>query len=120
MSTLTDINEVIQAADPSIHVVTGYAGTGLPLPYVVHRPLFVGGDVQALTGEVFDWDHQTTLYCCAASVEASYNFALDVMRILQGAPCAGTTLSTSMGYFGAPVEGHYESQVTVQLNQGGI
>jgi hypothetical protein len=118
MSTLSDINTLVEAAGLTIH--TGYAPTGAIPPYSVHRPLFVGGDVIALTGEVIDWDHQTTIYCCAASVEASYNLALAVMRALQGARVSGTTLSTSMGYSGAQVEGHYESQVTVQLNQGGI
>jgi hypothetical protein len=118
MSTLQDINTLVEAE--GLTIWTGYAPSGARLPYSVHRPLFVGGDVIAVTGEVIDWDHQTTIYCCAESVEASYNLALAVMRSLQNKRVAGTTLSTSMGYSGAQVEGHYESQVTVQLNQGGI
>jgi hypothetical protein len=120
MSTLNDINAVILAADPTVDIVVGYPATGQQVPFIAHRPLFIGGDVIATTGEVIDWDHQTTLYVAAGSVEASYNFACDVMRWLDGARVAGTTLSTSMGYSGAQVEGHYESQVTVQLNVGGI
>jgi hypothetical protein len=100
---------------------TGYAPTGAPLPYVVSRPLLVDTVTElAISGDAIDWDFQYTLYCCAASVEASFNLALAVIGTLQGAYVGGTTLAASMGYNGAEVEGHYESQVTVQLNQGGI
>ena len=117
MGILQDINAFIEAASLPVH--TGYAPTGAALPYAVHRPLFV--DVEpALNGKAVVWDYQTTIYACAASVEASFNLAVQLMIILQGARVGSTTLSTSMGYSGAVVEGHYESQVTVQLNQGGI
>lgn len=118
MSILNDINTLVQAAALPIH--TGYAPTGTALPYAVHRPLFIDSVEEALSGDAIDWDYQTTIYACGASVEASYNFAVELMKTLQGARAGGTTLSTSMGYMGAQVEGHYESQVTVQLNQGGI
>lgn len=120
MSTLEDITAKAQELLPASRVIEGYAPTGASVPYYVHRPLFIGDDNVALNGEVFDWDHQTTFYCCAASPTASYNMALDLMRVLTGASVAGTTLITSMGYTGAQVEGHYESQVTVQLLVGGI
>ena len=117
MSTFTDITALAR------EVVTtheGYPPTGAVLPYAVHRPLFADVDADSITGEVIDWDFQYSLYCCGESVEASYNQAVNIMRHLAGARVSGTTLLCSMGYSGAPVEGHYETQVTVQLNQGGI
>lgn len=116
MSILTEINDLIQAS-PS-H--TGYAPTGAVLPYCVTRPLYINPDVTAINGDALAWGNQYSVYCCGESVEACYNLAVLVMAELQGARVGGTTLSTSMGYAGAPVEGHFESQVTVQLNQGGI
>ena len=116
MSILTDIGALVTQAP--LH--TGEAPTGAVLPYVVHRPLLVGDLEVALSGDAMDWDYQTSLYCCGASVEASFNLALAVVGTLQGKRVGGTTLSASTGYIGAQVEGHYESQVTVQLNQGGI
>ena len=118
MSILTDINALVEAVPLVIH--TGYPPTGATLPYVTHRPLLVDDLELALSGDALGWDYQTTLYCCAGSVEASHNLALAVAGTLQGKRVGNTTLSTSIGYFGAQVEGHYESQVTVQLNQGGI
>jgi hypothetical protein len=115
---MSEINAIIQADEEQPPVITGYPGTGDTLPYTVHRPLYVDVDANSVTGEVIDWDFRTTLYACAASVEASFNLALALMALLSGARVGDTTLSTSMGYSGAPVEGHYESQVTVQLNQG--
>lgn len=116
MSNLNAIDALITAAPSHI----GYAPTGAAVPYVVTRPLVIDTLATALDGSAIDWDTQFTIYCAAGSVEASYNLAVEVMRDLQGARVGGTTLSTSMGYNGAPVEGHYESQVTAQLNQGGI
>jgi hypothetical protein len=119
VSIFTDISTQAEAVE--VPVYTGYAPTGATLPYVVTRPLFIDTETEvSLDGKAVDWNHQYSLYCCAASVEASFNLALAVMRTLQGARVGGTTLDTSMGYNGAEVEGHYESQVTVQLNQGGI
>lgn len=116
MSIIEDINALVTQAPAH----TGYAPTGAKLPYVVQRPVVVDGDDPALAGNRISWDWQTSLYCCGASVEASFNLALAVCVALQGARVGGTTLNASIGYIGAPVEGHYESQVTVQLNQGGI
>lgn len=116
MSIFTDIKDLVTAAP--IHA--GYAATGAKLPYVVIRPLYVDQVSVALAGNAIASDDQFSLYCCGASVEASYNLAVLVMRELQGQPVGGTTLSTSSGYSGAEVSGHYETQVTVQLNQGGI
>ncbi|QWS69678.1 tail terminator [Microbacterium phage WilliamStrong] len=116
MSILNDIDALIV----SVPSHTGNAPTGAALPYVVSRPLIIDDAVLAINGAAIDWDFQFSLYCAAASVEASFNAAVMVMGDLQGKRVGGTTLSTSMGYVGALVEGHYESQVTVQLNQGGI
>ncbi|QWY84459.1 tail terminator [Microbacterium phage CaptainRex] len=99
----------------------GYPATGARAPFVVSRPLLTQDEVdRALSGDPLAWDVQFSLYCAGASVEASYNVALGAMRDLDGKPVGGTTLSTSLGYIGAQVEGHYETQVTVKLNQGGI
>ena len=116
MSILNDIVALVTAAP----TVVGYPATGTPLPYVTARPLVIGGDELALDGSAIDWDFQFTLYCCGASVEACFNLAVLVMGQLQGKRVGSTTLATSMGYSGAQVEGHYESQVTVQLNQGAL
>lgn len=116
MSIFNDIAALVQAAPSHI----GYAPSGARLPYVVSRPLLIDDVATALNGDAIDWDFQFSLYCCAASVEACFNLAVEVIAELQGQRVGGTTLSASMGYSGAQVEGHYESQVTVQLNQGGI
>lgn len=113
MSDITTLVTMAPAYD-------GYAPTGAELPYVVNRPLVMDPDGVALAGNAYDWDTQFSLYCCGGSVEASFNLAGMVLTALHGARVAGTTLSCSMGYIGAQVEGHYESQVTVQLNQGGM
>lgn len=116
MSILTDITDKVTAAP----CVVGYPATGQTLPYVVSRPLLADSLEGAINGKAIDWDFQFSLYCCGASVEASFNLAVLVMAEVHGARVGGTTLKTSMGYSGAQVEGHYETQVTVQLNQGGI
>ena len=118
MDILNDVNALVTAA--GLPVYTGYAPTGTQLPYIVHRPLILDTVESAINGDALYWDYQTTLYVCAGSVEAAFNMSVLLMRALQGALVGGTTLSASMGYAGAQVEGHYESQVTVQLNQGGI
>jgi hypothetical protein len=116
MSAFSDITELVTSAP--CH--SGYAPTGAQLPYAVHRPLVLDGSSVAVDGSAFMWDYQSTIYACGASVEASFNLAVAIMAELQGARVSGSTLTTSMGYSGAQVEGHYESQVTVQLNSGGI
>lgn len=115
MSILNDIDALIPG---NSHI--GYAPTGAKLPYTVLRPLIVEDPEVALAGNAINWGVQFSIYCCGASVEASFNLAVSVIGTLQGQRVGSTTLSTSMGYNGAPVEGHYESQVTVQLNQGAI
>lgn len=118
MSIYTDINQMIQ--DNGLTIYPGYPATGASLPYTVARPLIVTPDSEAIAGNATVWDTQYSLYACSGSVEASLNLAVVLMTLLQGARIGGTTLSTSMGYAGAQVEGHYESQVTVQLNQGAL
>jgi hypothetical protein len=118
VSAFTEITALVEAADLTIY--PGYAVTGAPLPYTVHRPLIFGEADVSVAGVALDWDYQSSLYACAESVEASFNLAVLLMQALSGARVSGSTLSTSMGYSGAQVEGHYECQVTVQLNQGGI
>lgn len=121
MSTFGDITALVSAS--GITVYDGYPPSGAKLPYVAHRPFYTsvaeGENPRNLDGSAVAFDHQSTLYACAGSVEASYNLAMLLMAF-DGVYMGNTTLSTSMGYSGAQVEGHYESQVTVQLNQGGI
>lgn len=118
MLSLTTITELID--NSGLTCYTGQAPTGAKLPYTVHRPLIAEATERAISGDATVWDEQTSLYACGESVEASFNLALALMLALDGVRLGGTTLATSMGYAGAPVEGHYESQVTVQLSQGGI
>lgn len=103
-----------------VPVYVGYAPSHAKLPYVVLRPLLVDPTDVAINGDAIDCDNQATAYAAGASVEASFNLARGVMSVLQGARIGGYVLGTSMGYSGALVEGHYESQVTIQNNQGGI
>jgi hypothetical protein len=118
-SFLGDVNAL--AEQVGVAVYPGFAPTGAKLPYIVSRPLDVGRDDEdAINGDAIDWTVQISLYCAAASVEASFNLALALIGTLQGARMRGTTLAASMGYNGAPVEGHYESQVTAFLNQGAL
>lgn len=117
MSIFNEINDLITVADSHI----GYPPTGAKLPFVVSRPLLMDQmEEVTLAGQSLVLDYQFSLYCAGGSVEASWNLAVLVCGELQGQRVGGTTLSTSVGYIGAPVEGHYETQVTVQLNQGGI
>lgn len=117
MSIFNDITALVTAAPAH----EGYAPTGARVPYVVSRPLLYDDALdRALSGDPIALDTQFSLYCCGGSVEASYNLAVLVMQDLDTKRVAGTTLKTSMGYIGAQVEGHYETQVTAQLNQGGI
>lgn len=114
MSILDDINGLITGVPAFI----GYAASGQKLPYVASRPLLADDLEAAIAGNAIDWDFQFTIYCCAASVAASFNLAMMVMNQLQGQRVGGTTLAVSLGYDGALVEGHYESAVVVQLHQG--
>jgi hypothetical protein len=104
-------------AAPGVPVHDGYPATGAKLPYIVNRPMIISPELLAVSGDAVNWDFQWGVYCCGASVEASYNLARAVIQALQGTPLSGSTLSCSMGYVGAQVESHYESQVTLQINQ---
>jgi hypothetical protein len=118
MVSMSEISNVVRAA--GISVYDGYAPTNAKVPYVVNRPLLIDHENVALNGSVLDWDNQFALYAAGGSVEASFNLAKDVILAAQGKPVGGSTLDCTMGYVGASVEGHYESQITVQINTGGI
>jgi hypothetical protein len=119
VSFLSDLNAIVEQV--GVPVYPGYAPTGAVLPYIVTRPLDTGHDSElAIPGDAVDWTVQLSVYCVAAGVEASFNLALAVMGLAQGARMRGTTLSASMGYNGAEVEGNYESQVTIHLSQGAL
>lgn len=117
MTLFTELNDLVTTET----VYPGYAATGARLPYVVSRPSsLVDGEERAISGDSVAWDMQFMFYCCAASVEASYNLALQVIGNLDGVWVLGSTITTSIGYIGASVEGHYETLVTVQSYQGGL
>ncbi|WNO28259.1 tail terminator [Microbacterium phage Garey24] len=118
MVSMDEISIVARSA--GITVYNGYAPTNAKVPYVVNRPLIVDHEDLALSGDVVAWDNQFALYAAGGSVEASFNLAKDVILACQGKPVGGSTLDCNMGYVGASVEGHYESQITIQLNTGGI
>lgn len=115
---MTAISTIARSA--GLTVFDGYPKTGAIPPYVVNRPMITDPDTLALCGEALDWDFSFGLYCVGASVEASYNLALRLMATLQGQRVGDSTLSCSMGYSGAQVESRYETQVTVQINQGAL
>lgn len=98
----------------------GYPETRAKAPYYVIRPMVTTPGDLALCGQSMAWDFQFGVYCCGASVEASYNLGIAVMAALQGQRVGDSTLSCTMGYVGSQQESHYETQVTVQINQGGL
>ena len=115
---MSDITEALSGLGVQVYV--GYPPTGVQLPYVVHRPGLIDVPDIAVCGGAVDWDFSHDLYACGASVEASFNLAKLVLGARQGNRIGDSTLATSMGYMGAQVEGHYESQVTAQSYQGGL
>ena len=116
-----DMSDITTAlGDIGVPVYPGYPKTGARLPYIVHRPLMVDADGVALCGLAVSWNFQHAVYCCGSSVEASYNLARMVLEALHGNRVGDSILVTSMGYVGASVEGHYESQVVARVNQGGL
>lgn len=115
---MQQLQQVLEAL--GVTVAPGYPKNNTQLPYMVHRPLVTDPADQALCGQALDWDVQHTVYCCGESVEASYNMAKALLQHLQTVRQGNTTLSASLGYVGAQLEGHYETQVTIQLNQGAL
>ena len=115
---MSDITAALEGI--GVPVYEGYPASGARLPYVVHRPLLIDVPDTAVCGDAVSWNYQHAVYCCGASVEASFNLARLVMSTLQGKRVGDSTLATTMGYSGALMEGRYESQVTAQAYQGGI
>ncbi len=116
-----DISEITAALAPvPVPHHEGMAPTGARLPYTVSRPMLVDPLTGAINGDAIGWDLSFTIYCCGASVAASFNLAQAVIATLHGKRVGDSTLAASLGYAGAPVEGQYESQVTVQINRGSI
>lgn len=118
-ATLAALSGLLAPLGVGSHV--GYAPTGAALPYICVRPLFTDNEgLVTLDGDAISWGVQYSVYCAGESVDASYNLATAAMNLLQGAPFGDSVLDTTVGYIGAPVEGHYESQVTATTHQGGI
>lgn len=116
--SMSGITDIIRAS--GLPAFDGYAKTGAAPPYVVNRPMIIDHEDLALSGDAMDWDFNYGLYCVAGSVEASYNMAVLVIQALQGTRHGDSTLSCTMGYVGSLQEGRYETQVTVQINQGAL
>lgn len=115
-----DMEQIRQMLGQDYPSYIGYAATNAQLPYAVIRPLATDPADVAVAGTVYAWDNDLSLYCCGGSVEASYNLSKDAVRKLAGQRYGGSTLVARIGYVGAAVEGHYESQVTIETTQGVI
>lgn len=118
MSLLTEITDLLTNSLAPCY--TGFAPTGATLPYMVHRPLLMQDAGRAVSGGALAWEQSTSLYACAGSVEAAYNLGIAAQQALDGVAVGGVVLATTLGYTAAPVEGHYESQITIQANQGAL
>lgn len=103
-----------------VPVYIGYAVTGAHVPYVVLRRITLDPLDLSVGGVAVAWSDQVAAYCVGGSVAACDNLAVDVMSQLQGARIDNGVVRVSMGYSGAKVEGNYETQITIQSNQGGI
>ena len=114
----TQLTTALNSVSVSKH--PGYPPTGAQAPYVVLRPMITTPVELALTGDAIAWDGRWGAYCVGESVDASYNIAIAVMQALQGYYLNDSTLSVSMGYVGAQIEGLYETQVTIQADQGAL
>lgn len=112
------MNQITDLLHPSITSYSGYPATQARLPYVVARPLLLDPMDVAVDGTTYSWDYSFSLYCCGGSVEASFNLSKLVVSQLSGQYVGGSTLAARVGYVGAAVEGHYESQVTIEITQG--
>lgn len=94
-------------------VCRGYPHTGVRPPYIVVRPLSSTTETQSLEGTMV-WSGEYAVYCVADTVWGSANLAMDAKKLLDGVYIDGTTLTASMSYTGSPVQGLYESLVTIQ------
>lgn len=112
----SEIVSLIKSA--GVSAFSGYASTGSKAPYVAVRPLISDPGDLALNGMPVGHDTRYSAYCVGASVDASFNLAKLVVLAVQGKRVAGEMASCSLGYSGALIESRYETQVTIQLNQG--
>lgn len=115
MST-SEIVSMVKSA--GLSAFSGYAKTGSTPPYVVVRPMTADPEDLSLRGDVMAYDSRFAAYCVGASVDASFNLAKVVVGALQGKRVAGNVASCSIGYSGAQVESRYETQITIQIDQG--
>ena len=94
-------------------ICRGYPHTGVRSPYIVVRPLSSTAEAQSLESTMV-WSGEYAVYCVADTVWGSANLAMDVKKLLDGVYIDGTTLTASTSYTGSPVQGLYESLVTIQ------
>lgn len=97
---------------------SGYAKTGSVPPYVVIRPMTSDYEDLTINGEVVSYDSRFSAHCVGASVDASHNLGKQVVSAIRGKRVAGNVAVCSVGYSGALVESRYETQVTIQIDQG--
>lgn len=115
---MSDITSALSVT--GVPVYEGEPSSGANLPYIVVRPFNLDtGDV-ALSGDALAWNNEFAVYCCGGSSTASFNVAKLLIQAVQGVHVGDSTLSTTLGYVGARIEGNYETQVTIQVHQGGI
>lgn len=103
-----------------IPVYQGFPATRAKVPYMVVRPLTLDPTAASVGGSEIVWDSRFSVYCVTGSVVTSYDLAVDALNTLSGAYVDGNSLSASFGYIGAPSEGSYETQVTVQCLKGSL
>lgn len=103
-----------------VPVYNGYAATAARVPYVVVRPMTLDPLQESVGGPAMVWDTRYALYAVAGSVAASYNLAVSLLQVLNGARISGSYMSASLGYVGALTEGAYETQVTTLSMKGSL
>ena len=120
-----DMTAVTEALTPvaismQVEVFSGYPDSGAQLPYITHRPMITLPGELAVAGNAIGWSDNHGVYCSGASVEASHNLARAVLTALDGARVGDYVVTPSIGYIGARVEGAYETEITLQANQGAL
>lgn len=112
------LDSIAQLLRPIAPVYVGYAESMADLPYIVIRPLYLSPTDNSVCGGAVAWDEQVSVYCCASSVQASYNLCKLVIEAIDGKMVDGHVASAYAGYADSLIEGHYESNVTITIMRG--
>ena len=114
---LIDVVTILQSANVTVY--SGYAFTEATAPYIVVRPLAFIPDTLTLSGTPFASAESFSVYCCGASVEASFNLALSVMSVIADQRIGGYVPVMRINYTGAEVQGLYETNLEITMETGG-